>query len=111
MYDDGRGGQIAQALVAAIAHHRDDADEVEAGQHVDHADQVSGHGFKERDLAARLLNDANFAELLARRLAVPEGLKQGEVAPVHEEVEENDSGDQPLFTVMGERSARGFGRG
>jgi len=99
MYNQGAGGEVTEALVAAIAEHDDDADGVEAGEGVDDADEVAGEGFEEGDLAAGVADDAELAESFARGLAVPEGFEEGVVAPVDEEVKDDDGGDEPFFVV------------
>jgi len=63
---------------------------------VDVADKVAGHGFKEADGASRALDDADAGDALAGGTAVPESLKQGEVAPVKEEDQEKVESGCPL---------------
>lgn len=86
---------------------RNQAHGVNAGNLVDVADEVAGHGLEEADGAAGTLDDADFSDFLARRLAVPEGLKEREVAPVEEEEEEDRDGCEPL---RGELVEGGKGR-
>ena len=109
--DDGSGGEVSQALVLAVAEHGDDADEVDGRQQIDDAEKIAGHGFEESDLSARLLNDANLAKPFAGRLAVPEGLEESEVSPIHEEVKEDEAGDEPLFSITRKVACSGFRRG
>jgi len=97
VYDQGAGGQIAEALIAPVAEHGDNADGIAAGQGVDRSEQIAGHRFEEGDGAAGVTDDAELAEPLAWGLAVPEGLKEREVAPVKQKVNQNDAGDEPFF--------------
>ena len=94
--DEGSGGEVAETLVALIAEHGDEADRVDAGHPVDDADEIARHGFEEGDLATGIADDAEFAPAFAGSLAVPEGFKEGEVAPVEEEMKEDDGGDHPF---------------
>ena len=93
----GTGSEIAEALAAAIAEHGDDADGVETGEAVDGTDEIAREGFEEGDLAAGVADDAEFAEFFARGLAVPEGFKDGVVAPAEEKDDEQDGGDEPFL--------------
>ena len=95
-HDQRARGQVAQPLVLAGDEHGDHSDRVEEGKLVHVADQVAGHGLEEADGAAGALDDANPGHALARRAAVPEGLKEREVAPVEQEDDENNDGHGPL---------------
>ena len=96
VHDEGSGGEVAEALVLAVAQHRNYAREIEVGQDVDDAQQVSGKGFEERDLASAVLDDAELHQALAWSLSVPERFKECEVSRDEAEVEENDRGDDPF---------------
>lgn len=50
--DEGSGGEIAEALVAACGKDGDDADDVEEGDLIDVTDEVAGHGLEEADGSA-----------------------------------------------------------
>ena len=94
--NEGSGRKIAEALVVARDEDGDGSDGVEEGDLVDVADEVAGHGFEEADGAAGALDDADAGDALAGGAAVPEGLKEGEVAPVEEEDQEEVEGGGPL---------------
>ena len=85
VHDDGAGGQIAEPLVARRHQHRDDADGVDAGQLIDHAQQVAQDGFVDPGRAAGDAQHAEADQPLARRLPVPERLEPGEVAVEQQE--------------------------
>lgn len=95
VHDEGAGDEVSEALLLAVAEDADDADQV-TELHVDDAQEVAREGFEEGDLAAGVLDDADLQEALAGRLAVPEGLEEGEVAPEEKEEEEHDEGHGPL---------------
>lgn len=111
MNDERAGCEVSEALMLPVAEHSDGSDEVEAGKHIDDADEIARHGLKEGELAAGLLNYADFEEFFAGGLSVPEGFKESEVSPVHEEVEEDEACDEPLFSATRERTGHGFWRG
>ena len=94
--DERAGGEVAEPLVIAGDEDGDGADGVEERNLVDVADEVARHGFKEADGAAGALDDANAGDALAGGAAVPEGLKQGEIAPVEQEKQEEIEGGCPL---------------
>ena len=94
--DEGSGGEIAEALVVAGNEDGDGSHRVEEGELVNVADEVAGHGFEEADCAAGTLDDADAGDALAGGAAIPEGLKQGEVAPVKQEEQEEVEGGCPL---------------
>lgn len=85
----------------------DGADGVEEGDLVDVADEVARHGFEETDGAAGALDDADASDTLAGGAAVPEGLKQGEVAPVEKEKQEEIESGSPLRGETIERGKAG----
>ena len=95
-HDESSGGEIAEALVVAGDEDGDDADRVEERNLVNVADEVARHGLEEADGAAGALDDADAGDALAGGAAVPEGLKQGEVAPVEQKDQEDVESGCPL---------------
>src|SRR5665213_649852 len=107
VYDDGPGSKIAEPLVLAVAEHRDYAGKIEAGEKVDEAQEVAREGFEEADLPATVLDDAQLHDVLAGRLAMPERLKEREVAHDEAEDDERDGREEPLCSGV---ELRGLGR-
>ena len=79
------GSEIAEPLMLARRKHGNDSNRIEERNLIDVADEVAGHRFEDPDGAAGPLNHANSGDALARSAAVPECLKQSEVAPVEQE--------------------------
>ena len=94
--DDRPRCKIAQPLMSLRAQHRDHANEVQRRQVIDDAQQVARHRFKQRDLAARVLDHAQLHDVLAGRLPVPEGLKKREVAPEDQDIYRDKDRKGPL---------------
>ena len=74
----------------------DAAHDVKDGQEIDGAHEVARERLEYGDGAAALLDDADLRDALARRLAMPQPLKQGEVAPMQEKWNQDQDGDRPF---------------
>src|ERR1700733_636999 len=95
----------------AVTEHADDSDQVEGRKHVHDADEVARHCLEKGDLAPGVLDYAQLEDHLPRCLTILKRFKKSEIAPIHQEMDENDERYQPLLSAAGEFAGHGLWRG
>ena len=96
------GGQVAEPLVLAgekDAHHSHGVDQREL---IHDAEEVAGHRLEQADSATGSLDHADLGYSLAGSAAVPEGLEEGEIAPIEGEGDEDEECCGPLLAQLAE---------
>lgn len=83
--DDGTGGDVAEALAAAVEEGGDPADEVEEGEEIDGAEQVAEEELTEAEFEAFGIDDAELEQAFADGLTVPEPFGEDAIEDGEEE--------------------------